>query len=106
MVPSESTKPSGKWQDDYDKMILPLIVKDQPAYIIYRFDTKSSDSGYDWLLISWSPDSAPVRQKMLYASTKATLKQEFGTALIKEELHGTSIEDISLDGYQRQLIYK
>lgn len=26
---------------------------------------------------------------MLYASTKATLKQEFGSAKIKEELHGT-----------------
>jgi len=28
---------------------------------------------------------------MLYASTKATLKQEFGSAKIKEELHGTSM---------------
>lgn len=26
---------------------------------------------------------------MLYASTKATLKQEFGTAHIKEEMHAT-----------------
>lgn len=28
---------------------------------------------------------------MLYASTKATLKQEFGSAKIKEELHGTTM---------------
>jgi len=41
------------------------------------------------MLISWSPDEAAVRQKMLYASTKATLKQEFGSGQIKEELHGT-----------------
>lgn len=41
------------------------------------------------MLISWSPDDAPVRHKMLYASTKATLKQEFGSGQIKEELHGT-----------------
>lgn len=41
------------------------------------------------MLISWSPDDAPVRQKMLYASTKATLKQEFGSGQITEELHGT-----------------
>lgn len=38
---------------------------------------------------------------MLYASTKATLKQEFGTASIKEELHGTVPDDVSLEGYHR-----
>lgn len=76
------------WEKDYDNLIKPLIVDDQPCYIIYRFDTKN-DSGYDWLFISWSPDVAAIRQKMLYASTKATLKQEFGTSNIKEELHGT-----------------
>jgi twinfilin-like protein len=56
--------------------------------IIIRLDSKNS-SGYEWLFVSWSPDTAPIRQKMLYASTKATLKQEFGTSQIKEELHGT-----------------
>lgn len=58
-------------------------------YIFYRFDTTNS-LGYEWLLLSWSPDSAPVRHKMLYASTKATLKQEFGSAHIKDEMHATS----------------
>ncbi|CAL7942282.1 unnamed protein product [Xylocopa violacea] len=101
LTPAASSKPMNKWQDDYDKMIKPLIVENQPAYILYRLDTKSPDSGYDWLFISWSPDTAPVRQKMLYASTKATLKQEFGTASIKEELHGTVPEDITLEGYHK-----
>lgn len=94
------------WDKDYDKLVIPLIEEDQPCYILYRYffshyfrnfcfitfifrlDTKNA-SGYEWLFISWSPDTAPVRQKMLYASTKATLKQEFGTSQIKEELHGT-----------------
>lgn len=65
-----------------------LIEENSPCYIIYKFDSKNS-LGYEWLFISWSPDTAPVRQKMLYASTKATLKMEFGTSQIKEELHGT-----------------
>lgn len=101
LVPSFSSKTIGKWQDDYDKLVKPLIVENQPAYILYRLDTKSPDSGYDWLFISWSPDTAPIRQKMLYASTKATLKQEFGTAAFKEELHGTVPEDVTLEGYHR-----
>ncbi|XP_011306146.1 twinfilin isoform X2 [Fopius arisanus] len=101
LIPASSSKPVGKWQDDYSRLVKPLIEENQPAYILYRLDTKSPDSGYDWLFISWSPDTAPIRQKMLYASTKATLKQEFGTASIKDELHGTIPDDITLDGYNR-----
>ncbi|XP_066249309.1 twinfilin [Euwallacea similis] len=88
------------WEKDYDKYVIPLIEENQPCYILYRLDNKNS-LGYEWLFISWSPDSAAVRQKMLYASTKATLKQEFGTSQIKDELHGTSLSDVTLMGYKK-----
>lgn len=38
---------------------------------------------------------------MLYASTKATLKSEFGSAYIKEEIHATGRPELTLDGYHR-----
>ncbi|KAF4516797.1 hypothetical protein B566_EDAN004636 [Ephemera danica] len=88
----------GSWEQDYDKMVLPLLEDEQPAYILYRLDTKANGK-YEWLLVSWSPEGSPVRQKMLYASTKATLKQEFGGGQIKEELFGTSLDDVSLHGF-------
>uniref|UniRef100_T1IMS1 ADF-H domain-containing protein n=1 Tax=Strigamia maritima TaxID=126957 RepID=T1IMS1_STRMM len=69
----------------YDELILPLIESSQPCYILYRLDNKN-DTGYEWLFISWSPDISTVRQKMLYASSKATLKMEFGTGQITDEL--------------------
>ena len=53
-----------------------------------RLDSQAH-GGYEWVLISWSPDDSPVRQKMLYASTKATLRKEFGAAQIKDEIFGT-----------------
>ncbi|GBP28875.1 Twinfilin [Eumeta japonica] len=92
----------GSWEQDFDKYISGLIVDDQPCYILYRFDSKNS-VGHEWLFLSWSPDSAPVRQKMLYASTKATLKLEFGSAHIKDEMHATVKEEASLKGYQNHL---
>lgn len=49
----------------------------------------NESGGFNWILISWSPDDSPIRQKMLYASTKATLKQEFGSGQIEEEIHAT-----------------
>ena len=52
-----------------------------------RLDEKDS-SVYRWILISWSPDSSSVRNKMLYASTKSSLKQEFGGGQIKDDVYG------------------
>lgn len=78
------------WERDFDKLICPLIENDVPCFILYRLDTKTP-LGYAWLLVSWIPDTATIRSKMLYASTKATLKLEFGSAHIKEEFHATSL---------------
>uniref|UniRef100_A0A336KE01 Twinfilin n=1 Tax=Culicoides sonorensis TaxID=179676 RepID=A0A336KE01_CULSO len=88
------------WSMDYDKTIKPLIKPDIPCYILYRLDEKTP-LGYAWLLLSWVPDTASIRDKMLYASTKATLKIEFGSAHIKEELHATILEETTFDGYQK-----
>ncbi|KAI8428543.1 hypothetical protein MSG28_007311 [Choristoneura fumiferana] len=79
----------GSWEQDFDKYLPGMIVDDMPCYLLYRFDTTNS-VGHEWLLLSWSPDDSPVRHKMLYASTKATLKQEFGSAHIKDEMHATT----------------
>ena len=54
------------------------------------------------MLITWIPEIATVRDKMIYASTKATLKSQFGSGQIKEELLGTDPGDISMKGYKRQ----
>ena len=65
-------------------------------------DEKDGDS-FRWILISWSPDNSSVRNKMLYASTKASLKKEFGGGQIYDDIYGNVKEDVSLSGYQRHL---
>lgn len=54
----------------------------------FRLDSQNS-LGYEWLFITWIPEDAPVREKMIYASTKATLKSQFGSGQIKEDILGT-----------------
>ncbi|ALC45554.1 twf [Drosophila busckii] len=88
------------WERDYDKLLSPLFEANVPCYVLYRLDAKQS-LGYGWLLISWTPDTASIRQKMVYASTKATLKTDFGTAYITEELHATTLEETTLEGYKK-----
>lgn len=36
----------------------------------------------EWAFILYSPEYSNVRKKMLYASTKSTLKNEFGTGIV------------------------
>ncbi|XP_054832270.1 twinfilin-2 [Eublepharis macularius] len=93
---------SRRWDKDYDSFVLPLLDELQPCYILYRLDTQNAQ-GYEWLFISWSPDNSPVRLKMLYAATRATVKKEFGGGHIKDELFGTVKEDISFSGYQKHV---
>ncbi|XP_050430327.1 twinfilin [Adelges cooleyi] len=104
LVLSAYEKHHKSWKDDFENVIKQFVYRETPCYILYRFDVKSDTKNYDWLLISWCPDVAPIRQKMLYASTKATLKQEFGSAKIKEELHGTILSDVTLDGLEQSRI--
>lgn len=102
LVLNDFKAPKGTWEDDYDRYVLHLVEDRQPCYIFYCLDSQS-DSGFEWVFISWSPDDSPVREKMLYASTKATLKKEFGGGQIKYELFASTKEDISLQGYHRHL---
>lgn len=100
---SNSERPSGTWEQDYDHLVLSQCEDKQPCYIMYRMDSKNNQ-GYEWLFIAWSPDFSPVREKMLYAATRSTMKTEFGTGIIKDELFGTVKEDISLSGYKKHLV--
>ncbi|XP_051777323.1 twinfilin-2 isoform X1 [Erpetoichthys calabaricus] len=95
-------EPSRSWEKDYDSFILPTLDDQEPCYILYRLDSQNAQ-GYEWLFISWSPDQSPVRLKMLYAATRATVKKEFGGGHIKDEMFGTLKEDISFQGYQRHI---
>lgn len=92
------------WERDWDKYIPNEMELDVPCYLLYRLDTKTAEGAHAWLLVSWVPDIAQIRQKMIYASTKSTLKLEFGSSYIKEEYHTTQPDEMTLDGYKKYKI--
>lgn len=100
---AHSDPPKDTWEQDYDKLVLAQLEDKQPCYLLFRLDDKNN-LGYMYIFISWSPDFSPVRQKMLYAATRATLKQEFGGGQIKEEVFGTVPSDVCLAGYKKHLV--
>ncbi|CAJ1056273.1 twinfilin-1-like isoform X1 [Xyrichtys novacula] len=95
-------KASKKWEQEYDGLVLPLLEDDVPCYVLYRLDS-TNNQGYEWIFLAWSPDNASVRNKMLYAATRATLKKEFGGGHIKDEIFATAKEELSLSGYKKHL---
>uniref|UniRef100_A0A452S4E6 Twinfilin actin binding protein 2 n=1 Tax=Ursus americanus TaxID=9643 RepID=A0A452S4E6_URSAM len=102
LVLGASRELMGRWDQDYDKAVLPLLDAQEPCYLLYRLDSQNAQ-GFEWLFLAWSPDNSPVRLKMLYAATRATVKKEFGGGHIKDELFGTVKDDLSFAGYQKHL---
>ncbi|KAL6069689.1 hypothetical protein STEG23_013321 [Scotinomys teguina] len=103
LVIGSCSQPEDSWEQDYDSFVLPLLEDKQPCYVLFRLDSQNAQ-GYEWIFIAWSPDHSHVRQKMLYAATRATLKKEFGGGHIKDEVFGTVKEDVSLHGYKKHLL--
>ncbi|KAL9653804.1 hypothetical protein ABK040_012865 [Willaertia magna] len=68
-------------QSTYDKDLATVqnaITETQPCYFLFRLDSKSEQqqSNYEWILIWYVPDKAKVREKMLYSSSIAGLKNQ------------------------------
>uniref|UniRef100_A0A5S6QV65 Twinfilin n=1 Tax=Trichuris muris TaxID=70415 RepID=A0A5S6QV65_TRIMR len=95
--PSKST-----WAEDGKQCLHSSLVDGQPCYLLFRLDTACA-VGYEWMLLSFVPDGAPVRERMLYASTKATLKQEFGPGSIRHDFHITKPEDVRFGTVEKLL---
>lgn len=58
------------WQGDWDKLILPEVDPERPCFMLYKIELKVPE----FIFISYIPDNASTRQKMIYSSTKAALK--------------------------------
>lgn len=67
-----------------------------------QIETLPDDAAKDqWLFVSWTPEASPVREKMIYASTKSTVKQEFGSGSIFADYFVSNIDDLSLGAVQK-----
>jgi len=91
------------WEETWDSCVPQHLDSDAPCYVLYRLDDMDGGGCHLWVMISWSPESSPTRQKMLYASTKATFKKQFGASQIKDEFFASSKEEVTLAGYKKHL---
>ena len=78
--------------------LTPLLSNTAASYIILRRYQNAPD-GY--VAVTYIPDTAPVRQKMLFASTRLTLVRELGTERFRESLFVTEMKELEKGGWEK-----
>ena len=94
-----ATLPSATTDFHSDLSALPSHLKpDAASYIILRRYQNAPD-GY--VAVTYIPDSAPVRQKMLFASTRLTLVRELGVERFRESIFVTDMKELEPEGWRK-----
>ena len=75
-----------------------LLHEDQAAYIILRRYQNAPDG---FVAVTYVPDKAKVRQKMLFASTRLTLVRELGAERFRETLFATTKNELTPEGWRK-----
>ena len=78
--------------------LAPLIKESEPAYIILR---RYADATDGYIAVTYVPDTAAVRQKMLFASTRLTLVRELGTEHFRDTLFATRADELTASGFAK-----
>ncbi|KAH6564017.1 hypothetical protein BASA62_008208 [Batrachochytrium salamandrivorans] len=93
----------GTWEQDFTALT-PWLDESTPCYILYRMDTRVAATGiHEWAFLQYVPDTAKVRDKMMYAATKSTLTKELGDAKFTDTVYATTKDDLSIEGYHRHV---
>ncbi|KAI7966160.1 hypothetical protein MJO29_001908 [Puccinia striiformis f. sp. tritici] len=97
LVPS-LVRPSTDSKTEAEYLDLPadILHDDQPAYVLFRL---GDDADKDWLFISYVPDQAKVRDKMLYASTRATVLRQLCDCNFHISIFATTKDELTPKGY-------
>jgi len=86
-------------ENDWE-MLDEMLHDKEPAYIL-ALAAPSGEASSAWLLIQWIPDNAPIKQKMIYASTRASLVKELGGGnVITDSMQANSRDDVTLEAYK------
>ncbi|KAI9773621.1 MAG: Twinfilin-1 [Geoglossum simile] len=93
------TIPSTSPDFESDLSTLDQLIEDNEAvYVVLR---RYASPLNPFVLITYVPDSAHVRQKTLIASTRLTLLRELGTEKFRETLFATTKRELTADGFRK-----
>ncbi|KAI0907066.1 hypothetical protein F4823DRAFT_38232 [Ustulina deusta] len=78
-------------------LLKPYLKPDEPLYVLLR---RHSNAPF-LIAVTYVPDTAKVRQKMLFASTRLTLVRELGSEHFRETILANTADELSPAGFDR-----
>lgn len=98
LVPGPAiTSESGDFANDLH-LLTPHLKDNEAVYIILR---RYSDAADGFVAVTYVPDAAPVRQKMLISSTSLTLVRELGIERFREKIFATTKAELTAEGFRK-----
>ena len=101
-----TSAPFGKdLKSDFESFTKHLQPK-EPCYIIFRLEDAAStvSSNFQrWLLVTYAPDVAFIKSKMLIASTRDNAKKQLGLNYFAMEMYGSNVNEVSYAEYEHIL---
>ncbi|KAG9229216.1 hypothetical protein BJ875DRAFT_446166 [Amylocarpus encephaloides] len=99
LVPSTVlTSSSPSFSSDLS-LLAPHLTPKTALYIILRRYEPSSPAPF--VAVTYVPDAAPIRQKMLFASTRLTLVRELGIERFRETIFCTREDELTEGGFKK-----
>ncbi|KAI7642780.1 hypothetical protein KC322_g20056, partial [Hortaea werneckii] len=87
---------SASFSDDLNNL-QDHLAQDKAAYVLVK--THNAPDGY--VAVTFVPNAAPVRQKMLFASTRLTLVRELGLERFRQQIFCTEKEELTPEGWAK-----
>lgn len=88
---------SATFADNVNSLVQPALADAEPLYLLLkRYDTAPR-----LVAVSYIPDIAKVRQKMLFASTRLTLVRELGREHFRDTIYATTRDELTPEGFER-----
>lgn len=97
MVAQGTLFAAGTFEEDLTQ--LDEVLKDNVAAYILLRRYETGDAPF--VAVIYVPDTANVRQKMLFASTRNTLLRELGTEKFRESIFATTKDELTAEGFQK-----
>eukprot|EP00008_Paramoeba_atlantica_P004970 CAMPEP_0201475920 /NCGR_PEP_ID=MMETSP0151_2-20130828/1233_1 /ASSEMBLY_ACC=CAM_ASM_000257 /TAXON_ID=200890 /ORGANISM="Paramoeba atlantica, Strain 621/1 / CCAP 1560/9" /LENGTH=343 /DNA_ID=CAMNT_0047856133 /DNA_START=27 /DNA_END=1058 /DNA_ORIENTATION=- len=93
------------FQSDFES-VQPQLQHKEPCYVLFRLEDASNPASSNfqrWLLMTYAPDVALIKAKMLIASTRDNAKKQLGLNYFAMEMYGSTPADLSYAEYENIL---
>jgi twinfilin-like protein len=83
-------------EEDF-KSIQAILDDDKPCIVLVRLKGSPNHQESDWALIAYTPDNAPVKQRMMNASSVKPIKEALGLPFMEYQI--TDKDEVTLKGF-------